>query len=126
MMRIYRTDRDGIEVLRISGVVGKEEADMIASHLFSVDKGPEKCCILDFSGVRHVESKVFKILSEISSHNAGVIFSGLSEYLLDILVFTSDTQITPVFSSWRKAFKYLMAERGKLGVYAAVGAAGNK
>ncbi len=116
-MRVYRTDRDGIEVLRISGIIESGDAEMLVSHLASPSNGG--CCILDFAGVRHVDYTVFQTLERLIGRSPGVIFSGFNDYLLSIFAFVSNTKMTPVFSDWRTAFRYLKAERGKLGVYAA-------
>ena len=117
-MRVYRTDRDGIEVLRLSGTVDDGDAGMLASHLGSRNSAGG-CCILDFSGVDHVDYRVFRIFEDLSTMNPGVIFSGLDDYLLNIFAFASGKRMTPVFANWRKALGYLMAERGRMGVQAA-------
>ncbi len=116
-MRIYRTDREGIEVLRLSGVIEGSDAEMLVSHLGSASEGG--CCILDFKGVRHADYRVLEALEGLAGRSPGVIFSGFSDYLLSIFAFVSRTKMAPVFSDWRKAFRYLKVERGKLGVYAA-------
>jgi len=118
-MRVYRTDRDGIEVLRISGIIDSSDAEMLISHLGSASLSTGGCCILDFAGVRHADYKVFQALDRLIGRSPGVIFSGFNDYLLSIFAFVSSTRMTPVFSDWRTAFRYLKIERGKLGVYAA-------
>lgn len=117
-MRVYRTDRDGIEVLRLSGTVDRDDAGMLASHLRSRSLS-WGCCILDFSGVDHVDYRAFRIFEDLSEQNHGVIFSGFNDYLLSIFAFACERKMTPVFSSWRKALGYLMTERGRMGVQAA-------
>ena len=118
-MRVYRTDRDGIEVLRISGVIDSSDAEMLISHIGSAPAASGGCCILDFAGVRHADYRLFQSLEQLIGKSPGVIFSGFNDYLLSIFAFVSRTKMTPVFSDWRKAFRYLKAERGKLAVYAA-------
>jgi hypothetical protein len=118
-MRVYRTDREGIEVLRLSGVIDCDDAEMLASHIGTSSHYGGGCCILDFSGVRHADYRVFETLERLIGKSPGVIFSGFSDYLLSIFAFVSRTKMAPVFSDWRKAFRYLKAERGKLAVYAA-------
>ena len=118
-MKVYRTDRDGIEVLRISGVIESSDAEMLVSHIGSVSPGAGGCCILDFAGVRHADYRIFQSLDRLTGRSSGVIFSGFNDYLLSIFAFVSRTKMAPVFSDWREAFRYLKAERGKLAVYAA-------
>lgn len=118
-MRVYRTDRDGVQVLRLSGEVDRMDAEMLIRRL---GRGVEGCCILDFAGVPHVDYRALGVLERLTRQNPGVIFSGFSDYLLSILVFVSDMKMTPVFSTWRTALRYLMCERGKLGAGEAVGA----
>ncbi len=118
-MRVYRTERDGIEVLRISGIIDSSDADMLVSHIGSDSIASGGCCILDFEGVRHADYRVFQSLERLIGRSPGVIFSGFNDYLLSIFAFASSTKTAPVFSDWRKAFRYLKVERVKLGVYAA-------
>lgn len=118
-MRVYRTDRDGVQVLRLSGDIDRADAEMLVSRLGG---GIGGCCVLDFAGVPHVDYRAFGILERLTRQNPGVIFSGFSDYLLSILVFVSDMKVAPVFSTWRIALRYLLSERGKLGAGAAVGA----
>ena len=118
-MRVYRTDRDGIEVLRISGIIDSSDVEMLVSHVGSASIASGGCCILDFAGVRHADYRVFQSLERLIGRSPGVIFSGFNDYLLSIFVFVSSTKMAPVFSDWRKAFRYLKVKRGKLGMYAA-------
>ena len=118
-MRVYRTERDGIEVLRISGIIDSRDAEMLVSHIGSASIASGGCCILDFTGVRHADLRLFQSLERLIGRSPGVIFSGFNDYLLSIFAFVSSTKMTPVFSDWREAFTYLKVERGKLGVYAA-------
>ncbi len=117
-MRIYRTDRDGIEILRLSGTIGDGDAEMLVRHIDSTRSGGSRCCVLDFTGVRHVDYRVFERLEKLVVESPGVIFSGLSDYLLNIFAFVSSEKMAPIFSDWRKAFRYLKVEKGKLGVHA--------
>jgi hypothetical protein len=118
-VRVYRTDRDGIEVLRISGIIESSDAEMLICHIGSASPSGGGYCIIDFAGVQHADYKVFQMLERLIGKSPGVIFSGFNDYLLSIFAFVSNTKMTPVFSDWRTAFRYLKIERGKLGVYAA-------
>jgi hypothetical protein len=120
-MRIYRSEREGIEVLRISGVVGSEDAETISSRISPSAPEGGRCCILDFAGATHADFRAFEILERIAGTNPGVIFSGFNNYLLCIFAFVGNSKMTPVFSDWRKAFRYLKAEKGKLGEYGCAG-----
>ncbi len=117
-VRIHRTDRDGIEIMRLSGTIGEADAELLAGHVDSAIPGGGRCCILDFAGVGHVDYRVFEKLEKLIAGSPGVIFSGFSDYLLSIFAFVSSGKMAPVFSDWRRAFRYLKVERGKLGVYA--------
>ncbi len=118
-MRVYRTERDGIEVLRISGIIDSSDAETLVGHIGSASTASGGCCILDFAGVRHTDYRVFQSLERLIGRSPGVIFSGFNDYLLSIFAFVSSTKMAPVFSDWRKALRYLKVERGKLGVPAA-------
>jgi hypothetical protein len=117
-MKIYRTERDGIEVLRIAGVIDSVDAEMLAGHIRTADR-PNGCRILDFAGVSHADYRVFQVFERLIGKSPGVIFSGFNDYLLSIFAFVSSKKMAPVFSDWRTAFRYLRAERGKYGLYAA-------
>ncbi|MDD3642144.1 MAG: hypothetical protein PHQ19_01585 [Candidatus Krumholzibacteria bacterium] len=116
-MRVYRTDREGVQVLRLSGEIDRTDAEMLVDRLGG---GVGGCWILDFAGVPHADYRALGILERLTRQNPGVIFSGFSDYLLSILVFVSDMKMAPVFSTWRTALRYLLVERGKLGAPAAV------
>jgi hypothetical protein len=117
-MRVYRTDRDGIEVLRVSGIIERTDTDTLVDFIGA--PGPGGCCILDFTEVRHADYRVFRSLCKLIDTSPGVIFSGFSDYLLSIFAFVCSTKMTPVFSDWKAAFSYVKAERGKMGIGAAV------
>jgi hypothetical protein len=92
---------------------------MLICHIDPASPSGSGCCIIDFAGVQHADYKVFQTLERLIGKSPGVIFSGFNDYLLSIFAFVSNTKMTPVFSDWRAAFRYLKIERGKLGVYAA-------
>lgn len=123
-MRVYRTDWDGVDVVRLAGVVDGKDAEMLVERLGSSHRGSDWCCVLDFSRVRHVDYRAFSAFERLTRSSCGVIFSGFDDYLLSILALVSDREMTPVFSTWRKALRHLMTERGKIGV-AAAGKAGD-
>ena len=117
-MKIYRTEKEGIEVLRIAGEIDQVDAEMLSGHIRTA-AWPRGCRILDFSGVSHADYRVFQVFERLIGRSPGVIFSGFNDYLLSIFAFVSSGKMAPVFSDWRKAFRYLRAERGKFGFYAA-------
>lgn len=123
-MRVHRTDMEGIGILRISGVVVREDALTLLRFLGIAPGGRSGCFILDFRGVEHVDYHVFESLDNWFSGDPNVVLSGLSDYLLNIYAFISKSNAVTIFSDWRKALHYLMVERGKLGAPVAAGLAG--
>jgi len=123
-MRIYRTDCDGVEVLRFSGSVGLGEARALVDRLGSSRTAADGCCVLDFSRVGHVDYRAFAVLEDLRRSNSGIILSGLNDYVLNIFALTSDPTTVPVFPTWRAALQYLAAERGKTREHAVAGEAG--
>lgn len=123
-MRVYRSDWDGVDVVRLAGVVDGRDAEMLVEHLGSARVGSDWCCVLDFSRVRHVDYRAFGAFERLTRQSQGVIFSGFNDYLLSILALVNGRDTIPVFSTWHKALRYLLAERGKIGVQAAAGRTG--
>ena len=93
-----------------------ERADAVS--LVRVMKGPAKrlrgCHVLDFSGVKHVDYRAFRLLEERTPADADILLSGLNDYVLDILAFTRGRQRFPVYNDWRKALQHIKLERGKI------------
>lgn len=115
-MKVYRTDRGGIEVLRLSGIVGKDDAGLLLNSLRGSEECARGCFVLDFENVEHVDYRIFRLLEDLCSEGAKVFLSGLSDYLLDILAFVSCDRCLPVYPDWKKALHHIVAERGKLDV----------
>ncbi|UCF06678.1 MAG: hypothetical protein JSV33_06545 [bacterium] len=113
-MRIYRTEKDGIVIWKLSGVVGLDDARTLSRTLHKDTNGTGGCWILDFEQVEHVNYRAFKVLEDWFPSNAHVLISGLSDYILDIFAIFRMTNTLRVFPDWRTAFRYLMAERGKI------------
>lgn len=114
-MKIYRSDKGGIGLWKLSGVVEREDAVMLLSSLKESSDSNRGCFILDFENVRHVDFRAFNVLEDGYPEGARVLLSGLSDYILGIFAFVTKGNIIPVYPDWRKAFRYLAVERGKLG-----------
>ncbi|MCU0638423.1 MAG: hypothetical protein MUF59_00910 [Candidatus Krumholzibacteria bacterium] len=114
-MRIYRTEMDGVAVLRISGVVRREDALMLLQSIGQSPASVRGSFILDFQGVEHVDYHVFVLFEEWFSSSPGVVMSGLSDYLLDIFAFVQRRNAIPIYPDWRKALNYLVVQRARLG-----------
>ncbi len=112
-MRIYRTEYEGVSVLRLSGKVRCEDAAMLLSFIGDRNRLRRDGYILDFQGVEHVNYHVFELFEEWFSVHSDVLVSGLSDYILDIFAFVQRKDVIPVFSDWRKAFRFLKAENRK-------------
>jgi len=119
-MRVYLTDRDGVGIMRLHGTLGAEDARTLLRSIGGRGNG---CFILDFEHVDHVDYRFFHQLAA-SPRGIELLLSGLSDYLIDIFAFAGRRRALPVYPSWRNAFRYLMAERGKLVPAAPGGAAG--
>ena len=114
-MRIYRSDKNGIGIWRLAGVVGADDAKGIVLSLRASTERGSGCFILDFAAVKHVDYRAFGILEEGFPEGANVLLSGLSDYILDILAFVMGRRPLAIFPDWRRAMRYLTVERGKLG-----------
>lgn len=115
-MKIYRSDKGGIGLWRLSGVVGREDAVTLLSSLRDSRDSNRGCFILDFENVQHVDYRAFNILEDGYPEGSRVLLSGLSDYILDIFAFVTKGNVIPVYPDWRKALRYLVVERGKLGI----------
>ena len=113
-MRIDRTEYEGVALLRLSGEVKCRDAAMLLSFIGDRNCLSRDGCILDFQGVEHVNFHVFELFEEWFSVHSDVLVCGLSDYILDIFAFVQRKDVIPVFSDWRKAFRYLKAENRKL------------
>ncbi len=120
-MRADRREFRGVGLLRLSGEVGLSDASVLLGFIRRPASLRGKGCILDFHGVEHVDFRIFELLEEWSSIYPGFLVSGLSDYILDIFAFIRRKDVIPVFSDWRKAYSFLMAENGKLSVLSARG-----
>jgi hypothetical protein len=115
-MKIYRSDKGGIGLWKLSGVVGRDDAVMLLSSLKDSQESSRGCFILDFEKVNHVDYRAFNILEDGFPAGARVILSGFSDYVLNIFAFVTRGNVIPVYPDWRKALRYLVVERGKLGL----------
>ncbi len=125
-MKIYRSDKGGIGLWKLSGVVGKDDALMLLSTLKESRESNRGCFILDFENVRHVDYRAFNVLEDGYPDGARVLLSGLSDYVLDIFAFVTKRNVISVYPDWKKALRYLVVERGKLGHSFAAGSAAGK
>lgn len=125
-MRIHRTDKGGIDVWKLSGVVDRDDALVLLRTLTESREASRGCYIIDFSNVRHVDYRAFGILEEGYPEGARVLLSGLSDYVLGIFAFVATRRRFDVYPDWRKALRHLVVERGKLAFPLAAGAHGGK
>ena len=114
-MKIYRSDKGGIGLWRLSGVVGRDDAVMLLSSLRELSESNRGCYILDFENVKHVDYRAFNVLEDGYPEGERVLLSGLSDYVLGIFAFVTRRNVIPVYPDWRRALRYLVVERGKLG-----------
>jgi hypothetical protein len=125
-MRIYRTDKGGIKLWRLSGIVDRDDALTLLDSLRESRGSNRGCFIIDFENVRHVDYRAFNILEDGYPDGARVLLSGLSDYVLDIFAFVTRRNVMSVYPDWRTALRYLVVERGKLGPALAADSAGCK
>jgi hypothetical protein len=114
-MKIYRSDRGGIGLWKLSGIVERDDALALLSSLKESSDLNRGCFILDFENVKHVDYRAFNVLEDGYPEGARVLLSGLSDYVLGIFAFVTRGNVIPVYPDWRRAFRYLVVERGKLG-----------
>ncbi|MDD4858026.1 MAG: hypothetical protein PHD74_07955 [Candidatus Krumholzibacteria bacterium] len=114
-MKIYRSDKGGIGLWKLSGIVERDDALALLSSLKDTGDSNRGCFILDFENVKHVDYRAFNVLEDGYPEGERVLLSGLSDYVLGIFAFVTKGNVIPVYSNWRKAFRYLVVERGKLG-----------
>jgi hypothetical protein len=125
-MKIYRSDKGGIGLWKLSGTVGRDDAVTLLSSLKDSQDSNRGCYILDFEKVNHVDYRAFNILEDGYPAGARVIMSGFSDYVLDIFAFVTRGNVIPVFPDWRKALRHFVVERGKLGTPIAAGSTGSE
>ena len=110
-MKAYHTDKEGIGIWRLSGVVSPADA---LTLLRSLGGGENGCFIIDFEKVDHINYTAFEILEDGAPKGAKVLFSGLSDYVLDIFAFVRRSDTIPVYPDLERALNYLIVERGKI------------
>lgn len=125
-MKIFRSDKGGIGLWKLSGVVAREDAEKLLSSLKGSRESNRGCFIIDFERVEHVDFRAFAVLEEGYPEGRRVLVSGLSDYVLGIFAFVTKRNVIPVYPDWRKALRYLTVERGKLGTPIRAGAAGSE
>ena len=126
MMRLYRIDKGGIDIWRLSGVVGPGDARVLVRNLKESGRFYRGCHVLDFENVVHVDYRAFGILEHLIPDTAKVVISGLSDYLLDIFALVREGDCIPVYPDWRRALDFLLIEYGKLTAPAGAGAIGQQ
>jgi hypothetical protein len=114
-MKIYRSDKGGVGLWKLSGVVRRDDAVMLLSSLNESRDSNRGCFILDFEDVRHVDYRAFTVLEDGYPSGSRVLLSGLSDYVLDIFAFVTKGNVLSVYPDWRRALRFLTVERGKLG-----------
>ncbi len=125
-MKIYRSDKGGIGLWKLSGTVGRDDAVMLLGSLNDSRESNRGCFILDFEKVNHVDYRAFTILEDGYPDGERVIMSGFNDYVLDIFAFVTRGDVIPVYPDWRKALRHLVVERGKLGLPIPSGSAGSE
>jgi hypothetical protein len=125
-MKVYRTDKDGISIWRLVGVIEREDALILVRSLNKSGQSNRGCLILDFEHVEYVDCRAFQLLDDCLFPCAEVLLSGLNDYLLDNFVFARRKSTVSIYSSWKRALRYLMVERGKIGTPVSTSFIGNK
>lgn len=125
-MRIFRSDKGGIGLWKLSGVVAREDAEMLLESIKGSRDSNRGCFILDFEKVEHVDFHAFAVLEDGYPEGRRVLLSGLSDYVLGIFAFVTKRNVIPIYPDWRKALRYLIVERGKLGISASAVSSGSE
>jgi hypothetical protein len=110
-MKAYHTDKDGIGIWRLSGVVDLGD---VLTLLRSLNKRENGCFIIDFEGVDHIDYRAFKVLEEECPKGAKLLYSGLNDYILDIYAFVHHSNNISIYPDVQRALSYLTVVRGKL------------
>lgn len=114
-MKLYRTEKYGVRLWKLSGVVEREDLFFLSKYLRKTCKSGKGCLIIDFEDVLHVDYKAFQIIEDLSPPGACILLSGLSDYLLDIYAFAASDRSNSIYANWKEALSYLITEKGKLG-----------
>ncbi|HUV35684.1 MAG TPA: hypothetical protein VMX58_01960 [Patescibacteria group bacterium] len=113
-MKIYRSKKDGVTVWRLIGVVQKADAAGLVRAMKGTAKRLRGCHVLDFTDVVHVDYHAFRTLEDRIPADAGIVLSGLSDYVLDIFAFAQQKRHLVIYSDWREALQYIRFDRGKI------------
>lgn len=113
-MRIYRSERDGVAVWRLSGAVERAGAVRIVRMMKGRGKRLRGCHVLDFTGVVHVDYRAFRALEDCIPADAEVLLSGLNDYVLDIFAFACRKRHLTVYADWKVALQHIRLDRGKM------------
>lgn len=125
-MKVHRTEKDGIGIWRLSGLLGFDDAVWLVGSLKDRGGPGRGCFILDFEKVEHADYRAFRVLEEASPWCSTLLLCGLNDYVLGIFAFASGGHAIRVFRDWREAYRYLVVERGKLHYAVPLGAVGNE
>ena len=110
-MKAYHTDKDGIGIWRLSGVVELGDALTLIRSLGSRENG---CFIIDFEGVDHIDYRAFEAIEEGCPRGAKLLYSGLNDYVLDIYAFVRHSDKISLYPDISRALSYLTVVRGKI------------
>ncbi len=113
-MKIYRSDKDGVTVWRLSGAVERADAVTIVRMMRGRGRRLRGCHVLDFTGVVHVEYRAFRVLEDSIPADAEVLLCGLNDYVLDIFAFARGKRHLAIFSDWKDALQHIRLDRGKM------------
>ena len=125
-MKAYHTDKDGIGIWRLSGVVRCDDAEILLRSIVESGGSGRGCFIIDFEKVDHVDYRAFRVLEDGCPEGAKMLLSGMNDYVLDIFAFASRRDIISIYPDWEKAFRYLIVEHGKIGASVVTDAIGKK
>ena len=113
-MKIYRSQKEGVIVWRLSGVMEKRDATKLVGAMRGSRMRLCGCHVLDFSKVAHVDYHAFRVLEDRIPEGAGIVLSGMSDYVLDIFGFAQRKRHLTIYSEWREALNHIRFDRGKM------------
>lgn len=113
-MRMYRSEKDGVTVWRLAGVMARTDALSLVRAMKGAGKRLRGCHVIDLADVMHVDYHAFRVLEERIPAGAGVVLSGMSDYVLDIFAFAGGKRHIDVYSGWREALRHIRHDRGKM------------
>ena len=113
-MKVYRTDKDGVTVWRLSGVMARSDALNLIRSMKGSGKRLCGCHVLDFTDVAHVEYQAFQVLENRIPAGSAIVLSGLGDYVLDIFAFSRNRSHLAVYNNWREALRHIKFDRGKM------------